>query len=181
MAGDVNERLVEWIRAGIVDAQTADRIRTFEQQRAGSARMRWPLLVALAFGADAVLLIVRCLSPAQLARLLQAAAERGLAVLTEVHAPEEVPVALDAGAQIIGVNARDLDTLQLDAARAQRVLAELPAHVIRVHLSGIKDEAQVSECARSPIDAALMGEVLMRLDDPEPLLRRLAQAARLSA
>ena len=50
MAGDVNERLVEWIRAGIVDAQTADRIRTFEQQRAGSARMRWPVLVALAFG-----------------------------------------------------------------------------------------------------------------------------------
>lgn len=133
---------------------------------------------ARAFGADAVLLIVRCLTPPQLARLLAAAAERGLAVLTEIHAPQEAQVALDAGAQIIGVNARDLDTLQLDSARAERVLAELPAHVTRVHLSGIKDEAQVQQCARSTIDAALMGEVLMRQADPEPLLSRLAAAAR---
>jgi indole-3-glycerol phosphate synthase len=133
---------------------------------------------ARAFGADAVLLIVRCLTPAQLQRLLAAAAERGLAVLTEVYAPEEAQVALDAGATIIGVNARDLDTLQLDAPRAERVLAALPASVTRVHLSGIKDEAQVRLCARSAIDAALIGEVLMRLDDPGPVLARLAAAAR---
>lgn len=135
---------------------------------------------ARAFGADAVLLIVRCLAPGQLARLLAAAAERNLAVLTEVHAPEEAQLALDAGAHLIGVNARDLDTLQLDGARAERVLAGLPADVTRVHLSGIKEEAQVRQCARSPIDAALIGEVLMRQDDPEPLLARLAAAARLS-
>ncbi len=133
---------------------------------------------ARAYGADAVLLIVRCLSPEQLARLLGAAAERGLTVLTEIHAPEEAQVALDAGARLIGVNARDLDTLQLDAARAERVLSELPSHVTRLHLSGIKDEAQVQRCARSAVDAALIGEVLMRLADPQPLLSRLAAAAR---
>jgi len=132
---------------------------------------------ARAHGADAVLLIVRCLEPAALARLARGAAERGLAVLTEVYAPEEVPVALDAGARLIGVNARNLDTLELDSARAERILAELPADVTRVHLSGIQDEARVRACARSGADAALIGECLMRQDDPEPLLARLVAAA----
>jgi indole-3-glycerol phosphate synthase len=131
---------------------------------------------ARAHGADAVLLIVRCLEPGALARLLRAAAERGLGVLTEVQLPEEVPVALDAGARLIGVNARDLDTLQLDSARVERILGDLPADVTRVHLSGIRDEAQVRACARSRADAALIGECLMRQDDPEPLLSRLVAA-----
>jgi indole-3-glycerol phosphate synthase len=133
---------------------------------------------ARAHGADLVLLIVRCLEPAQLARLLRAAAERGLGVLTEVHAPEEVPIALDAGADLIGVNVRNLDTLELDGARGERVLAALPERVVRVHLSGIRDEAQVRACARSGADAALIGETLMRQDDPVPLLSQLVAAAR---
>jgi indole-3-glycerol phosphate synthase len=133
---------------------------------------------ARAHGADAVLLIVRCLEPARLAQLLRAAAERGLGVLTEVHAPAEVPIALDAGATLIGVNARNLDTLALDSAGAERILAELPATVTRVHLSGIQSEANVRACARSGADAALIGECLMRQDDPEPLLSRLVAAAR---
>ncbi|MEY4548183.1 MAG: hypothetical protein RL685_4378 [Pseudomonadota bacterium] len=136
---------------------------------------------ARAFGADAVLLIVRCLSPGQLTSLLAAAAERGLAALTEVYTPEEAQLALDAGAHMIGVNARDLDSLKLDSARAEGMLAELPADITRVHLSGIKDEAQVQRCASSTIDAALIGEVLMRQDDPEPLLSRLTAAAQRAA
>ena len=133
---------------------------------------------ARAHGADAVLLIVRCLAPARLVQLVRAAAERGLGVLTEVYAPEEVPIALDAGAQLIGVNARNLDTLKLDSAGAERVLAQLPAAITRVHLSGIQSEAHVRACAASPADAALIGECLMRQDDPEPLLARLVAAAR---
>ena len=133
---------------------------------------------ARAHGADLVLLIVRCLEPAQLARLLRAAAERGLGVLTEVYAPEEVPIALDSGAELVGVNTRNLDTLELDVARGERVLAALPDRVVRVHLSGIRDEAQVRACARSRADAALIGETLMRQDDPGPLLSRLVAAAR---
>lgn len=133
---------------------------------------------ARAYGADLVLLIVRCLEPAQLERLLRAAAERGLGVLTEVHAPEEVPIALDAGAELIGVNTRNLDTLEMDRARAEHVLAALPERVIRVHLSGIREQAQVRACARSRADAALIGETLMRQDDPVPLLSQLVAAAR---
>jgi indole-3-glycerol phosphate synthase len=133
---------------------------------------------ARAYGADAVLLIVRCLEPARLATLLRASAERGLVALTEIHGAEEARVALDAGATLIGVNARDLDTLKLDAALAERVLDSLPGHVTAVHLSGIRDERQLAAVAGSRTDAALIGECLMREDDPEPLLRSLVAAAR---
>jgi indole-3-glycerol phosphate synthase len=131
---------------------------------------------ARAHGADAVLLIVRCLEPGRLRELIAGAAERGLAVLTEVYTPEEVPLALDAGAQIIGVNARDLRTLVMDAARAQQILAALPDRVTRVHLSGIHGAEQVAEVAATRVDAVLMGECLMRQDDPQPLLQRLVAA-----
>lgn len=132
---------------------------------------------ARAYGADAVLLIVRCLHPTQLSTLMRAAAERGLAVLTEVYLPAEVPLALDAGAEMIGVNARDLHTLVMDAPGARQILAALPDGVARVHLSGIRDVGQVSEVARSRADAALIGEVLMREDDPAELLGKLVAAA----
>lgn len=134
---------------------------------------------ARAYGADAVLLIARCVTPARLAALLAGALERGLTPLTEVYTPEEVPIAVDAGAQLIGVNARDLETMVLDAERAKRTLAALPQHVTRAHLSGLRAPAQVAEVAQSGIDAALIGECLMREDDPGPLLERLVQAGRL--
>ncbi|HKO94314.1 MAG TPA: indole-3-glycerol-phosphate synthase [Polyangiaceae bacterium] len=132
---------------------------------------------ARAYGADAVLLIVRCLEPARLATLLRACAERGLVALTEIHGLQETRIALDAGATLIGVNARDLDTLQLDTKLAEQVLESLPGHVTALHLSGIRDERQIAAVAGSRADAALIGECLMREDDPEPLLRRLVAAA----
>ena len=131
---------------------------------------------ARAYGADAVLLIVRCLAPARLAALVKAAEERGLSPLVEVHGLAEVGVALDAGASCIGVNARDLDTLKLDVVQTRQVLEALPAGVCKVHLSGIRGEAQIAEVARSAVDAALIGECLMREDDPTALLRRLLAA-----
>jgi indole-3-glycerol phosphate synthase len=131
---------------------------------------------ARAHGADAVLLIARCVSPQRLRELVAAARERELAVLLEVYLPEEVPVALEAGAEIIGVNARDLQTLVMDAPRTRAILAALPTDVVRVHLSGIQKEAQISELARSRVDAALIGECLMREDDPTDLLQRLVGA-----
>ena len=132
---------------------------------------------ARAYGADAVLLIVRCLEPARLATLLRASAERGLVALTEIQRMEETRIALDAGATLIGVNARDLDTLKLDVRLAEQVLESLPGHVTALHLSGIRDERQIAAVAASRTDAALIGECLMREDDPEPLLRRLVAAA----
>lgn len=133
---------------------------------------------ARAFGASAVLLIVRCLEPDRLEPLIDAAEERGLTPFVEVFTLEEAQRALDAGARTIGVNARDLDTLEMDSERAARVLSGLPTSVVRAHLSGVKTAEDVQAVRQGPSDAALVGEVLMRMDDPSPLLRALVAAGR---
>jgi indole-3-glycerol phosphate synthase len=136
--------------------------------------------VARAYGADAVLLIVSCLTPARTSALVAAARARQLVPFVEVATEDEVKVALDAGADLIGVNARDLDTLIMDAARAARVLAAIPDNVVRAHLSGLKTPEDVTRIRQSGADAALVGEALMRADDPEPLLHSLSAAANAS-
>lgn len=128
-------------------------------------------------GADAVLLIVRILSPERLSTLMRAARERGLVPFVEVVDEVEAKVALEAGATLVGVNARDLDTLKMDPVRAARTLAGLPDGVLAVHLSGLGSAGAVLEVARGTADAALVGEALMREDDPEPLLRTLVASA----
>ena len=133
---------------------------------------------ARAFGADAVLLIVRCLSASRTRELIAAARQRELVPFVEVATEDEVAVALDGGADLIGVNARDLDTLVMDAARAARVLLAIPDGIVRAHLSGLSKPEDVTRIRQSGADAALVGEALMRPDDPEPLLRSLAAAAR---
>lgn len=133
--------------------------------------------LARAFGADAVLLIVRCLEQPELAHLVAEARERRLVPFVEITSEEEALRARDAGADLIGVNARDLNTLTLDAHRAERVLTSLGPDLTRVHLSGLAKTEQVAELGRTGVDAALIGEALMRQDDPEPLLRSLVLAA----
>lgn len=135
------------------------------------------LVLAAARGADAVLLIVRIVTPARLAALLTAAHALGLEALVEVATRVELDVALGAGARIVGVNARDLDTLVVDVTRAEAVLAAIPRGVVAAHLSGIRAGDDVRRVAAGRADAALVGEVLMRADDPGPLLGDLARAA----
>jgi indole-3-glycerol phosphate synthase len=136
---------------------------------------------ARAFGADAVLLIVRCLARKRVSVLLAEARARELEPLVEVTTEQEAELALDAGARLIGVNARDLDTLVIDRERAARVLAGLPGELTAVFLSGLATPEQVGAVARTRADAALIGEALMRQADPEPLLRSLSEAARIGA
>jgi indole-3-glycerol phosphate synthase len=76
----------------------------------------------------------------------------------------------------VGVNARDLDTLAMDTARAARVLDAVPRDAVAVHLSGLKDAADIARIAGSRADAALVGEALMREDDPRPRLRSMVHA-----
>jgi len=133
---------------------------------------------ARAYGADAVLIIVRCLSPDRVPELISAARDRELVPFVEITSEDEMRLALGAGADLVGVNSRDLDTLAMDGARAQRVLEALPDGVVRVHLSGVVGESDVAAIAGSHADAVLLGEALMRLDDPGPLLSRLLAAAR---
>jgi indole-3-glycerol phosphate synthase len=125
-----------------------------------------------------VLVIVRCLPTVAgddpVKRLLEAARARGLEPFVEIVDERELDRALEAGARVIGVNARDLDTLAMDAARTARVLASIPRDKVAVHLSGVKGRADAARVAASRADAALVGEALMRCDDPAPLLAELA-------
>jgi indole-3-glycerol phosphate synthase len=134
---------------------------------------------ASASGADAVLLIARILDEERLARLFVHATSLGLEPLVEVVTERELTWAIDAGANIIGVNARDLDTLVLDPERAAQVLAAIPETAIPVYLSGLKGPADVRRIAATRAHAALVGEALMRQDDPRPLLEELVEAARI--
>ena len=133
---------------------------------------------ARSFGADAVLLIVRCVDRPRVRALIEAARARELEPFVEVANEEEARLAVDAGATLVGVNARDLDTLAVDTASAARILETLPSSVVGVHLSGLSSPETVAAVARSRAHAALMGEVLMRQDDPGPLLASLVAAAR---
>jgi len=129
-------------------------------------------------GADAVLLIARIVDAARLMDLAHAARDEGLEPLLEVVDEAELEAALAAGARVVGVNARDHDSLAMDAARAARVLDAIPAGVVAVHLSGLKAPADVERIARGRADAALVGEALMREDDPREALAAMVAAAR---
>jgi indole-3-glycerol phosphate synthase len=132
---------------------------------------------ARAYGASAVLLIARCLTPSELTRLMRAAEERMLTPLVEVYTPDEAQLALDSGATFVGVNARDLDSLKMDTERANRIIQDLPRPVVVAHLSGVKTPHDVRRVSSGRADAALMGEILMREDDPAHTLAELVAAA----
>jgi len=128
---------------------------------------------AAALGADAVLLIVSALEGDALSRLHGAARSRGLAVLVEAHDETEIGRALAAGAEIVGVNARDLATFAIDVPGMARLGALLPRSVVRVAESGIKTRADVEILAAAGYGAFLVGETLLRAEDPARTLREL--------
>ncbi|HEX7616265.1 MAG TPA: hypothetical protein VF554_13450 [Thermoanaerobaculia bacterium] len=128
---------------------------------------------AAALGADAVLLIVSALDGDALARLHGAALSRGLAVLVEAHDENEIRRALAAGAEIVGVNARDLGTFAVDLPGMARLGALLPPSVVGVAESGIKTRADVKSLSAAGYGAFLVGETLLRAADPARALREL--------
>ena len=128
---------------------------------------------ARAWGADAVLLIVAALDPPALGDLLGETSAAGLDALVEVHTVAEAEVAAAAGASLVGVNARDLTTLEVDPNRFAEVRQRLPAGTVLVGESGISDRAGVQAAADAGADAVLVGEALVRSDDPTTALRVL--------
>ena len=131
------------------------------------------LLEARAAGAAAVLLIVRALTPVALASLIDAAKRLQLEVLVEAHSAQEIAIALDAGARIVGVNARDLDTLAIDSDRAWRLLSAIPSDVVAVAESGMRDAADVARAAAHGADAVLIGSALVASGAPTEAVRSL--------
>jgi indole-3-glycerol phosphate synthase len=132
-------------------------------------------------GADAVLLIVRILGPGQLDELLATARELDLPALVEVHDEGELRRALDCGAEIVGVNSRDLESFDVDLERAFRLGRSIPHDRTSVAESGIRRRDDVLRLERAGFQAVLVGEALVRSDEPGARLRELAGDARASA
>jgi indole-3-glycerol phosphate synthase len=132
------------------------------------------VLEARAYGADAVLLIVAALAPDRLRALLALTTELGMEALVEVHSEAEVEAALGAGANVVGVNHRDLTTFHVDVGLTERLRPRVPAEVVYVAESGIHSGADASRMRAAGADAILVGEALMRAPDPAAKLRELA-------
>ena len=127
-------------------------------------------------GADAVLLIVAALDQARLVDLAALARELGVDALVECHDEAEVERALEAGATMVGVNQRDLTTFEVDPARAERLAKVLPDEVLAVAESGIGGPDACRRLADAGFAAILVGEHLVRSEDPVAALRSLVEA-----
>ncbi len=131
--------------------------------------------------ADVILLIVAALSDTQLTSLLTTAAEANLEVLVEIHDGPELERALAAGARIVGVNNRNLKTLEVDLATSESLAPRIPEDVVAVAESGIKTPDDVRRLRRAGFDGFLIGEHLMSAPEPGQALRDLLDGARESA
>jgi indole-3-glycerol phosphate synthase len=136
----------------------------------------YQLLEAKAAGADAVLLIVAALRPVELKVLYDHASRLGLDVLIEVHDEKELAIAVDAGAQIIGVNNRNLRTLEVDVHASDALIPQVPAETIAVSESGLKTPDDLKRLRKSGYRAFLVGERFMTARNPGTELKGLLEA-----
>jgi indole-3-glycerol phosphate synthase len=131
------------------------------------------VLESRAIGADAVLLIVRTVTPVELETLLGATRALGMDALVEVHDEAELDTAVDLGAAIVGVNHRDLATFEVDPERTLKLAARVPAECTLVALSGVSTRAEVDELAAAGVAAILVGSSLVTASDPAAKLAEL--------
>ncbi len=163
---------------------------SLEDLAAASARVAVPVIrkdfivapvqlwEARAAGASAALLIVRALSHEQLRRLIDEAREIGLALLVEIRDEGELERAIGAGATVIGVNNRNLETLIIDPATAPRVIRSIPAECIAVAESGMQQVADVYPAAEAGADAILVGSAISAAANPAEAVAALASVTR---
>lgn len=136
----------------------------------------YQLIEAAVLGADAALLIAGALDPVALKQLMTMATALGLATLVEVHDLDELGGALDAGARIVGVNSRNLRTLEVDLGVLDAVAGALPREVTAVAESGIRARADLDRLSAAGYHAFLVGERLIAAPDPGAALRELRGA-----
>ena len=128
---------------------------------------------ARAYGADALLLIVAMLVPTQLKELMSVARSVWVQTLVEVHSEEEMEVALDAGAEVIGINHRDLTTFGMDMSLTQRLRPLIPQGMVVVAESGISTREDVVRMKQARVNAVLVGEALVTAPDIGAKVREL--------
>ena len=127
-------------------------------------------------GASAALLIVRYLDDEKLSELLAEARSLGLDALVETHSEEEIKRAVAVGADIIGVNCRDLSNFTVDVSISERLLKAIPDGIVKVAESGIKTSADIARLRAAGANAFLIGTTLMKSQDPLNELRRLVNS-----
>ena len=133
----------------------------------------YQFLEARAHGADIVLLIVAALSKSQLKDFYDLATELGMASLVEVHTQSELESAMDISPRIVGVNSRNLKTLEVSASVFEELIPAIPSSVIRVAESGISTHADVAQAQKAGATAILVGESLVKSGDPISAMREL--------
>lgn len=138
------------------------------------------LLEARALGASAALLIIRALRPDVLLELMDVGRALGLELLVEVRDEDELQRALDAGAGMIGINNRDLETLVIDPSTCDRLLPRIPAGVVAIAESGVQGREDVERYAAFGADAVLVGSSLSAAPDPAQATRALAGVPRIT-
>jgi len=138
----------------------------------------YQILEARAFGADAILLIAAALSKQELVELKSIAAELGMDALVEIHNEDELETTLSAGAQLIGINNRNLKTLHTSMDITERLAPLIPHDRVIVSESGITSRADIARLARCGIHAVLVGTHLMRQPDPGSALAELVGVPR---
>lgn len=136
----------------------------------------WQVWETRAANADTFLLIVAALGAEALAGLLALGRELGMEALVEVHTADELRVALDAGARIIGVNNRNLHTLEVNVGTSLALIEAIPEDCIAVSESGLRSAEDLRRLRTAGFDAFLIGEHLMRESDPGAALRRMLEA-----
>ena len=132
---------------------------------------------AKAMGANAVLLICSILSPDKLEKYLRLTDDLGLAALTEAHTEKEIQTAASAGAEIIGINNRNLKDFSVDFSNAEKLREHVPSGRIFVAESGVKNPDDAASLKKIGADAVLIGEALMRSENKTEMLRKLREAA----
>jgi indole-3-glycerol phosphate synthase len=157
----------------LADIQEARRAMALPILRKDFIVERYQLYEALAAGADAVLLIVAALLDDELSALHSQASDLGLAALVEVHGETELERALACGAQLIGINNRDLSSLEVDPELTFALLPKLPRRTLVVAESGFSRRSQLDRLREAGVDAVLIGEALMRSPDIEAATRAL--------
>jgi len=134
---------------------------------------KYQVVEALAFGADYILLIAKALSRKELKELYEYALHLGLEVLVEIHDRRDLIKAMFAGATIVGINHRDLETFEMDMRLTEKLIPLIPNNKIIVAESGINDHETVVEISKMGADAFLVGEHFMRQDDITAAIREV--------
>jgi indole-3-glycerol phosphate synthase len=163
----------EFFRGKLSDLEAARAAVTVPVLRKDFTIDEFDIVEAAAHGADAILLIAAILDVAQLRGFRELAAQYGMAALVEVHDNAELDAALDSGAEIVGVNNRNLHTFEVTLDTSLRLVERMPAQLVKVAESGIHSHSDVQRLKDAGFHAFLVGEHLMKSADPTAALREL--------